>query len=259
MDNIVDKFLKVVTDDLPDFYSLILPLDMALWVLLVGKDKLGITQISADDISDVLVQAKERSVSSRAITNAFNRCGKKVHIHDLGSKTYYEIMKEGRDHLMRREIKGNLQLYYFEPGKPYKNKSVLREKVFPSLGGPLKVVDPYCSIRTLDLIKITSSQKIQLLTRLANLNNKKKEEEFIREFAEFKIEHPNVEIRNWTKSELHDRYILSTSFLVILGQSIKDIGTKESFAVVFAQQNFKNIFDDILSAFNRRWQDAELI
>ena len=257
MSGLVDGFKRLDTSDLPDFYGLTSPLDMALWVLLVAKDKLGIEQLAADDIADVLVQAKERSTTPQAIANAFNRAsGKKIHIITGGSKAYYQIMKEGRDHLIRDSKEASLLLHYFEPGKPYKNKSVLRENIFPSLGGPLKIVDPYCGIRTLDLVISTNAQKVQLLTRLANLNNKKKEEEFVREFAEFKIEHPEVEIRNWTKSELHDRYILSESSLVILGQSIKDLGTKESFAVIFAQQHFKNIFDDILSAFNRRWQDA---
>jgi hypothetical protein len=233
---------------------------MALWVLRVGKDKLGITQMSADDISDVLVQAKERSIKPRAISNAFNRTrGKKIHINTVGSKIYYQIMKEGRDHLIRGSKEELcLQLHYFEPGKPYKNKSILRDKVFPLLSGSLKIVDPYCGIRTLDLIA-KSTQKVQLLTRIESLNNKKKQEEFVREFAEFKIEHQEVEVRNWTKSELHDRYILSKNSLVILGQSIKDLGTKESFAVVFARQHFENIFDDLLSAFNRRWQEAESI
>ncbi len=256
---LLEKFRKVETDGLPEFYSLTSPLDMALWVLLAGKDKLEIAKMSADDISDVLVQNKERSVMPRAIANAFNRAGKKVHVITVESKAYYQIMKEGRDHLIQNSKESHLQLHYFEPGKPYKNKSVLREKVFPLLSGQLKIVDPYCGIRTLDLVKNARTQKVQLLTRLSSLNNKKKQEEFIREFAEFKIEHPDVEIRDWTKSELHDRYILSKSSLVILGQSIKDLGTKESFGVILERQHFENIFDDLLSAFNRRWQGAESI
>ena len=260
MSGLVDGFKRLDTSDLPDFYGLTSPLDMALWVLLVAKDKLGIEQLAADDIADVLVQAKERSTTPQAIANAFNRAsGKKIHIITGGPKAYYQIMKEGRDHLIRGSEEASLLLHYFEPGKPYQNKSILREKVLPLLGGPLKIVDPYCGIRTLDLVVNANTEKVQLLTQLSSLNNKKKEEEFVREFAEFKIEHPEVEIRNWTKSELHDRYILSENSLVILGQSIKDLGTKESFAVVFARQHFGNIFDDILSAFNRRWQGAEPI
>jgi hypothetical protein len=261
MDNLVDKFKGIDTTDLPDFYVLTSPLDMALWVLLAAKDKLGIERLSADDISEVLVHSMEVSIKPRAIANAFNRSrGKKVHIITADSKIYYKIMKEGRDYLIGSvEETLFLQLHYFEPGKPYKSKKVLREKVFPLLSGPLKIVDPYCGIRTLDLVTEGNTQKIQLLTRLENISNKKKQEEFVREIAEFKTEHPIVEIRNWTKSELHDRYIISESSLVILGQSIKDLGTKESFAVVFERQHFESIFDDLLSAFNRRWNGAELI
>jgi hypothetical protein len=260
MCNLVEKFKKADTSDLLDLDSLITPLDMALWVLLTAKDKYGIDRLSAEDIAVILVEAKERSVTHRAIANAFNRAkGKKVHVSNVDSKALYQIMKKGRDHLLQKAGADSIQVYHFEPGRRYTSKSILRRNVLSELKGGLKIVDPYCGIGTLDLIISAGAQKVQLLTRLASLNNKKKQDEFLRDFNEFKTEHQGVEVRDWKESELHDRYILSNRSLVILGQSIKDVGAKESFAVVFERKHFESMVADLEGAFDRRWKIATII
>ena len=53
-----------------------------------------------------------------------------------------------------------------------------------------------------------------------------------------------------------DRYIISSDSLVILGHSIKDIGSKESFAVTLSSHTNKNIVEALTENFNRRWKKA---
>ena len=162
MCNIVEKFKKVDTSGLPDLDSLTTPLDMALWVLLTAKDKYGIDRLSAEDIAVILVEAKERSVTNRAIANAFNRAkGKKVHVSTVDSKALYQIMKKGRDHLLQKAVVDSIQMYHFEPGQRYTSKSILRRNVLSELKGGLKIVDPYCGIGTLDLIISAGAQKVR--------------------------------------------------------------------------------------------------
>jgi hypothetical protein len=72
----------------------------------------------------------------------------------------------------------------------------------------------------------------------------------------FKSEYPDVEFRSYSRSEIHDRYIMSPEKLVILGYSLKDLGAKESFAIVLDKKTSRDVFDALTQNFNRRWKIA---
>jgi len=256
---LVQKFRKVDTTSIPEFERYDKPLEMGLWVLWVAKEKLDITKLTAYQIADVLVQAMEVSIEPRSIVNSFNRTkGKKVHIYCEEKETYYGIMKAGKDHLIAKAGAGSIQVYYFEAGKRYYSKNVLANNILAGLKGEIKIVDPYCGARTLDILSKAGTENVKFLTHLENLSENNKNS-FLRELKDFKSEHANVEFRNCADKEIHDRYVISYNELVILGHSMKDLGEKESFAIVLNNKANKNIFDALIEVFNRRWKKASPI
>ena len=60
---------------------------------------------------------------------------------------------------------------YFYPyayrRKKYSSKRILAKKVLEELKGKLRIVDPYCGERTLDVLKDISNRTVMFLTRLA--------------------------------------------------------------------------------------------
>lgn len=252
---LIKLFKKLDTSDLPDFYSFTEPLEMGLWVLWVAKAKLKMNRLTAHEIAQVIVDAKEVSISARSIINAFNKGRGKIHKYKKPEGTLYEIMKPGKQHLTSQTSLRGVKLHYFEPGKKHTSKRILRESILDELKGELKIVDPYCDSGTLDILSKSKSRKIECITRIENLRQTVKES-FLRDLRDFKSEYPNVEFRSHSRSEIHDRYIISSDKLVILGYSLKDLGAKESFAIVFDKKTSEDIFDALAQNFSRRWKGA---
>ena len=48
---------------------------------------------------------------------------------------------------------------------------------------------------------------------------------------DFTNQHPHVQFRQCASKDLHDRYLLTKTELVILGHGLKDIGGKDSFVI----------------------------
>jgi hypothetical protein len=252
--NLTKKFSEVDTSDFPDF-NYKKPFEMGLWVLWVAKDKLQIKKLSAEHIACVIRDVKEISIHAKSINNAFTRAKGKVHIYHENGGVYFEIMKPGKNHLLSLIMEGSVEVFHFEPGKKYSTKRVLSKGILEGLQGKLQIVDPYCSERTLDILKDVKNKAIEFLTRVENLN-KKERDRFLRELQDFKTEYPMIEFRNYPNTDIHDRYVISENSLVILGHSLKDLGSKESFAIVLNNEGSKNIVEALIEIFNRRWKRA---
>ena len=84
----------------------------------------------------------------------------------------------------------------------------------------------------------------------------KARERFLRELKDFKSENPDMEFRDYPSADLHDRDIISLSSLVILGHSIKDLGGKESFAIVLSEKISGSLIEALSESFDRRWQQS---
>jgi hypothetical protein len=259
--DLLSKFKKFNPEKFPDFYLYKGPLERALWVLWIAKDGLNIKRLSAEEIATIIVEVKEISTDSKSIINSFNRAKEKVHIHKQGKKNLYEIMRPGKEFLEMKAKGGFVSMYYFEPDRRFSSKRILSRDIFDSLHGELMIVDPYCGERTLDILKNTNlskdtkGKKVRFLTRLGNLNNKEKDG-FIRELKDFKTEFPNFEFRDCSDADIHDRYIVSSDKVVILGHSMKDLGKKESFAIILDKMANRNISKALIENFNRRWEGS---
>ena len=176
-------------------------------------------------------------------------------------------MKAGKDHL--RTVVGEalvgesatagavagkdeVQVFYFEPGKKYTPKRLLTKDILAGLTGEVRIVDPYCSERTLDCLRDIKGGPVKFLTKIPQ----KVRERFLRELQDFKSEYPDIEFRDYPNTDLHDRYIISPSSLVILGHSMKDLGGKESFAIVLNEKISRNLIEALSESFDRRWKQS---
>lgn len=258
MTELLKQFKEVDTSDIPDFYSYNKPFERSLWVLWVTKEKLGIKRLLAKEITSIVRDVKEISIDERTITNSLNRAGGKIHIYQEDGKVYYEIMKIGKDHLISQIKGGSIEVLYFEPDKHYTSKRVLSKNILDNLSDELRIVDPYCGERTLDVLSNLKSRDIKFLTRAENLRDKEKER-FLRELKDFKSEYSNVEFRNYPHTDIHDRYVIASERLLILGHSIKNLGTKESFAIILNKESNKNIVGALVENFNRRWEQSTIL
>ena len=252
------KFREADKSGFVDFTACEKPLDMALWVLCVAKEKLGQKKLTAEQIASTIIDAEEISITDKSITNALNRALDKVHRYYENGDTYYEIMKPGKDYLLSLRKTNLVNAFYFEPDTRYTAKRLLKNQVFSDLKGSLKIVDPYCSERTLDVLASLKSRPTKVLTRLENLRDREKGK-FVREVADFKTENPNVEFRNYPNADIHDRYMISEDKVILIGHSIKDLGAKESFAVVLARENYREIYEALNSNFTSRWTISAVI
>lgn len=253
------KFSAIDSSDFPDFNLCKKPLEKALWVLWVAKEKLGIKKLTAEQIATVVIDVKERSIDAKSITNSFNRAGEKIHTYKENEEPSFEIMKPGKDQLLSLSKEGYIELFYFEPGKKYTSSKILSEKILKSLRGDLRIVDPYCGERTLHILEDIKNIKVKFLTRIDNINKVSKRKKFLEDLKDFRTENPNIEFRDYPHTDIHDRYIISTDSLVILGHSIKDLGGKESFAIVLNKNKNETIFQALLENFNRRWKQSNVL
>lgn len=252
------KFAEINTSDFPDFYNYKNYLKRSLWILWVTKDKLKIRKLTTEQIASIIRDVKEISIDAKSITKSFNKAGDKIYTYKEGEEVYFEIMKPGKDHLISHIKEGSIEVFYFEPDKRYTSKRILSKNILHNLKGELRIVDPYCSERTLDILSNVKNRLVKLLTRVKNLREKERNR-FLRELQDFKSEHLEIEFRNYPHKDIHDRYIISSELLVILGHSIKDLGTKESFAIILNKDTNKNIVEALIENFNRRWKQSDLL
>ena len=257
--DLTQRFREADISDFPDFYNYEKPLEMGLWILWVAKDKLGIKKLTAEQIASAIRDVKEISVDGKSISCSFMPAKGKIHIFHEKGETFFEIMKPGKNHLLSLIKEGSVEVFYFEPGQKFSTKRILSRNILEGLQGKkLQIVDPYCGVRTLDILKDIKNKTIEFLTRVENLDEKQRGT-FLRELQEFKTEYPMIEFRNYPNTDIHDRYVISENALAILGHSLKDLGSKESFAIVLKAESSKNIAEALIEIFNRRWKQATIL
>lgn len=255
---IIEKFLQVNLLEFPDFYQLNKPLDIGLWILWVAKEKTPFRKMTVDQIVNIAREVMEVSINPNSVNSAFKRAKDKIHRYREGNEIYFEIMNSGKIYLLSGFKKSMTTLLHFEAGKRHSSKKILSNQILEKLGTDLKIFDPYAGERTLDILARHKNKNIKFLTRLSNLDPRRKAA-FLREFNDFKTENTNVEIKDYPNSDIHDRFIITPDSLVILGHSIKDIGSKESFAIILKENISRNIIESLAENFNKRWRQSRTI
>ena len=66
-----------------------------------------------------------------------------------------------------------------------------------------------------------------------------------------------MEMRVYPKEhELHDRYVITSDYLILLGRGLQDIGGKESFVVALKDTVAKDIKSVLDAKFEERWNTS---
>jgi hypothetical protein len=143
-----------------------------------------------------------------------------------------------------------IRTWVVEAGKVYSGKKLFQEVVRPNIGNSLKICDPYTSARTLDfLTNIGRRCKVFLLTQtIDNKGNFQRElKDFQKEFTEI-----DIEVKIFSKSTLHDRYMISDDAAWSIGASLKDLGNKDTIITRLGDE-IKYALEEM---FEKRWNES---
>lgn len=257
-EEIVDllKVKKFHEDKYPELKN-VTPLVKSLWALQIVKDNTETNKITAKTISYILEKIKEINLKEKAIAGALNRAGDKIKITKDGNKTYYEIMRSGRDAISVDNIEGSSVLF-FTGSNSWTDPNKNFPKIIEQLKGDLCIVDPFYGSGTFYVLeKFGKKRKIRFLSCSLDSQEQNNITKFGIDLTRFRKEFKNIQMKKYDKGyELHDRYIIADNALVVIGHGIKDLANKESF-VAFLPENVVGGFLPILKkGFEDRWKKS---
>lgn len=164
------------------------------------------------------------------------------------------IMQPGRDFVDDQLLEGENVILF--TGQEAWSDLKKFTKIIKKLQGELYIVDPYYGNATLSILeKFGKHKKIKFLTAELGSTEQKNLQSFSNNLTRFKREFSNVEIRVINnKRELHDRYIIATNGIVVIGHGLKDFGIdKESFLIFLPKEISGKIIPILKNRFTSRW------
>lgn len=150
MTDIINQILKKHVDlkKYPDPHQYTRNLERAFWVMEVAQKEFGVDRLKTGHIAEILTEKFDIAISQQAINIALKRA-KRGTVHK--SKDGFKLMEKGRGELHALSL-DKTAVIMIEPGKPFTSKTILFEKVLSNLSGEIKICDPYCGPRTLDIL-----------------------------------------------------------------------------------------------------------
>lgn len=144
-------------------------------------------------------------------------------------------------------------VFYIDGNKPWTDRNSLFPEFIKRLEGEILILDSYYGLGTLHILsQFPKNKKIRFLS--GQLGTWEKQSEFSKEFIGFKKEFQNIELKVYTKFyELHDRYLISDNFLVLIGHGLKDVGNKECFLIALPSNEVSEIIKNLRQKFEERW------
>lgn len=146
-----------------------------------------------------------------------------------------------------------LRVSYFSAGRDWEARRAI-EEIFGGLSGVVRLCDPYYGEGSLATLSyLAGCSEVRFLTQRNSANDKVA---FPVELAAFKRQHPTIELRCHSGSDLHDRFVLTDDAFILLGQGIKDPGRKDSFVVHLAADVAGDLIATQQGIFDARWAKA---
>ncbi len=229
-----------------DVHSLPDVMSIALWVMayLTLNNPAHSCDFGAAEIANYLIKDLGISTSRQAVHAALTAAVRKKYCHN--SKHGFSLMKLGQDELQRQIQKERVLL--LEPGKPFA-AGMQVEGIFSSMKGLIRISDPYVDIKTLGVLY--RSANIGLPIRLLTVQVKD-EATVKREIQNLHREGMDLEVRKTTSIVLHDRYFIDSDHFWLSGNSLNNLGKKESFIVMLDGE----IHNSMTRTFDSRWASA---
>lgn len=238
----------------PDIHQLKTPLLRALWALAyhkyVKKDR---TYLSHTEISNLL-RSKDVSCSQISIARALARAGGKIDLKSSKEAIRYRIMHEGEQHLRRQVGLEGIRVVYVDGSSAWTDRRLLLDELANRLGRDVIVVDKYIGTDTLGFVaSLGKRRRVRFLTALISGS----QSQFLRELHTFAREYKNFEIRKYPhEKQIHDRFLLSSDELYILGHGLKDFGKSESFVLALKGAYARDIRQLLKKNFESKWNKS---
>lgn len=241
---------RIAKEELESFDVLLLPdvLSISFWVMSYlsheDTDRFGSAEIANYAVDNLGI-----STSRQAVQAALTKATKSKLCHkENGGK--FKLMESGQHELLKQMRKGSVTL--LEPGKPF-SAGVELGHIFSQMSGVARISDPYVDEKTLGVIHkhfVDTQLSIKILT--SKISNPT---QFKSELVKLKVERVNIEVRKIGKGILHDRYFMDDNHFWFSGNSLNNLGNKESFIVRLDD----DIRQSMLKTFDSRWQSAQSI
>jgi hypothetical protein len=199
-------------------------------------------RFSISEISNFLVEKIGIHTTNQAISKALGRDSGAVNKRD----SLIKLMEKGRQQIFKNSQNN---VIYIEAGKPFTAKSIDVKKIFSRMKTEVKICDPYCGVGLLSVIhsNLSKNLKIKILTQHII---DKPTGSFSLSLKDLRAEGFNIEIKQYNNSKLHDRYIIDKKDAWLSGNSLNDLGNKESFIINLGI----DVRQSLESMFNQRWK-----
>ena len=224
-------------------------LSVSLWIMEYLSNDIakcfGSTEIARYAVDELGI-----SMSKQSVQSALTKATKKGFCHK--EKRGFKLMRSGQEELLKQMRRDRVVL--LKPGKPF-SAGVEIGNVFSQLAGKnIRINDSYVDEKTLDVIHkyfLDTELSIRILT--SNVNN---ETRFKNSLEKMKFEGINTEVRKMKKGIIHDRYLMDDKHFWLCGNSLNNLGKKESFIVKLSNNE---IHQNMLQTFDSRWQSAVVV
>jgi len=127
-----------------------------------------------------------------------------------------------------------------------------------SLGGVLRICDPYLGVETLPVLAPVGKREVRFLT--SNLPTKRGvADDLVQVLKKFRQEFATVEFRRSVSDDFRDRYVVTVDAVVLVGHGLKDSGSKDSFIVHLKRDvdEVGPVIDNLIASFDSRWDASE--
>jgi len=153
-------------------------------------------------------------------------------------KWYYKVLKAGKD-----KISNSTSVLLIEPNKAVQGVSTI-QNLLKNLKGTIKICDPYVDETIFQFLDACMpSAKVRILSK-----NSKNLSQIKLLISAHKTQGREIEFMYAATNVLHDRYIIDSKSMLILGTSFNGLGKKQCFVVAVGDDLRKmteNYFDEL--------------
>lgn len=216
---------------------------VSLWVIEYLSTELN-ESFGSSEIARYIVENIGISTTRQAIHLALTRATSRKFCHKLNKG--FSLMKSGQEELQKQMLKEKVIL--IQPGKPFEAGMKI-ENIFSGVKGTLKISDPFVDVKSLNVIYRSANVGVPIRILTVQI---KDESSFKREIQNLQHEGLDIEVRKTPSGILHDRYFIDDEHFWLSGNSLNNLGKKESFIVTLG----KDLRDTVNQTFNSRWQSG---
>lgn len=219
----------------------------SLWIIEYLSDETD-KYFSPTEIARYAVEELGIKMSRQSVLAALTRGEKKEFCYR--EKNSFKLMRKGQEELLAKTKKEN-KVILLESGKPF-SAEIEISGIFSQLSGTkIKINDPYVNEKTLGIIyKHFRNAELSVRILTSKIND---ETTFKDSLEKINFEGIHTEVRKINRGVIHDRYIIDDRHFWLCGNSLNNLGKKESLIVML---NSEEMHSNILQTFNSRWQSA---